>query len=62
MEDVADLIKLDIENYLQTEQPYLSILDLKEMKKMGFKIGNHSSNHPRFSGIQFSAQKRNSKG
>lgn len=58
VEDVADLIKLDIENYLQTEQPYLSILDLKEMKKMGFKIGNHSSNHPRFSGIQFSAQKK----
>lgn len=55
--EIADRLGIDFENYLQEHQPYLSLNELKEMMKMGFTIGNHCSSHARFSEITFENQK-----
>ena len=57
VDEIASLIQINFKDYLEAEQPYLSLKELKEMKKMGFSIGNHSIDHPHFSNLNFAEQK-----
>lgn len=39
---------VEIEEYLMSQSPYLSIDEAKKLAKMGFSIGSHSIDHPEF--------------
>ncbi|QDP84077.1 polysaccharide deacetylase family protein [Chryseobacterium sp. SNU WT5] len=57
VDELAALLQINFSDYLMEQRPYLSTAELKEMKKMGFNIGNHSLSHPRFSTLAFKNQK-----
>lgn len=54
--ELATLLKINFEDYLQELKPYLSSKQIIEIQKMGFIIGNHSKNHPDFENISFAEQ------
>lgn len=58
IEEIAQLLKIDFNQYLNDFKPYLTKNQLLEMKKLGFTIGNHSKNHPNFKRIPFIEQKK----
>lgn len=53
---VADRINLDFTEYQKLVKPYLAIVDLQELNKLGFAIGGHGYNHPYFNEIPFGEQ------
>ncbi|QBO59151.1 polysaccharide deacetylase family protein [Chryseobacterium salivictor] len=55
---LGSLLLLNFEDYLKAQKPYLTTHNLKEMAKMGFTIGNHSTRHFRFSSLKFAEQKK----
>lgn len=58
VDKITGLLRIDFDDYLHSQKPYLSMEELKEIKKMGFTIGNHSCSHPHFSKIPFENQKK----
>ncbi|MDR2844055.1 MAG: polysaccharide deacetylase family protein, partial [Candidatus Symbiothrix sp.] len=46
---VAAVQGIDFQDYLQQQQPYLTVEQLKTMQKNGFTIGGHSIDHPHYS-------------
>lgn len=53
---IANYLKIDFQNYLKEHQPYLTTEQLIELKNKGFTIANHSKNHPNFKNISFLEQ------
>lgn len=49
-------IKCDFNKYLTNNKPYLTNDQIKDLLKMGFTIGAHSIDHPRFSELELKAQ------
>ena len=54
---LADIVEIDFEDWLTNSKPYLSTDQIKDLLKQGFKIGSHSSDHPRFKHIDIDLQK-----
>lgn len=54
---IAEILRIDFSQYLFDFKPYLTTLELKDLMKMGFQIGNHSKNHPNFKNIDIFEQK-----
>lgn len=57
IDDVAILCAVSFTEYLQENRPYCTTLQLKELLKMGFKLGNHSRTHRNFKQLSFPEQK-----
>ena len=57
IDKLANLLKVDFNDYLQTYQPYLKISQLQELKNAGFTIANHGKSHTNFNTLNFGAQK-----
>lgn len=57
IEEIAKLLNIDFDLYLLDYQPYLTSKQILELQKAGFKIGNHSKNHPNFKDISYEEQK-----
>jgi peptidoglycan/xylan/chitin deacetylase (PgdA/CDA1 family) len=48
LDEAADLLAIDFANFLQTEKPYLTTNQVKDLSAKGFTIGGHSHKHPEF--------------
>lgn len=46
--DLANILDIYPESFLQSEQPYLTSAQIREMMASGFTIGSHSVDHPLF--------------
>lgn len=57
IDQIAELINLDFNEYLERNQPYLLTSQLNELIAKGFTIGSHSLNHPFFKDIGIDEQK-----
>ncbi len=48
LDETAELLELDFNDFLKNEKPYLSATQIKELSHKGFTIGGHSHEHPEF--------------
>jgi peptidoglycan/xylan/chitin deacetylase (PgdA/CDA1 family) len=56
--DVAGICEIDLSDYLRSAKPYLTSDQISILLADGFGIGSHSIDHPRYSGISFDEQVR----
>lgn len=45
---IGDICKIDFPQYLKEQQPFMTLQQIKELKREGFTIGSHSYDHPEF--------------
>lgn len=48
LDDVADLLQVNFQDFLRKKQPYLTTGQIKQLQSNGFTIGAHSADHPEF--------------
>ena len=48
LNEAANLLHLDFDEFLKKENPYLSTQQILQLKNNGFTLGGHSENHPEF--------------
>ncbi len=48
LDQSATVLEVDFDNFLKTEQPYLTSEQIRELISMGFTIGAHSASHPNY--------------
>lgn len=48
LDDVADFLAIDFQQFLQKQQPYLNKTQLQDLLDAGFTLGSHSCNHPTY--------------
>jgi peptidoglycan/xylan/chitin deacetylase (PgdA/CDA1 family) len=58
LDEMALLLEVDFQSFLETEKPYLTSDELKEMQTKGFTIGAHSIDHPNFRELEPAEQIR----
>jgi len=56
LEKAATTLQLDIREYLDSERPYLTSDQVRDLIKWGFEIGAHSIDHPLYSSLSFEEQ------
>lgn len=56
IDHIAQLMGVSFANYLQSEQPYLTMPRVREMKGAGIQFGGHSMDHPFFADLGLKAQ------
>lgn len=58
LDEIACLLSIDFNDFLQKNKPYLSTDELNLLMKDGFNIGAHGVGHPEFFNISFKEQYR----
>lgn len=48
LDHAAELLEIDFQSFLETNQPYMTTTQVKDLHKKGFTIGGHSHKHPEF--------------
>ncbi|WP_319231348.1 polysaccharide deacetylase family protein [Draconibacterium orientale] len=48
LDHAAELLEIDFQTFLETQQPYLTTAQIKKLYNHGFSIGGHSHKHPEF--------------
>lgn len=48
LDHAAELLEIDFQSFLETQQPYLTTTQIRDLHKKGFSIGGHSHKHPEF--------------
>jgi peptidoglycan/xylan/chitin deacetylase (PgdA/CDA1 family) len=56
LDEIAEIIGVNIHNWLQDNKPYMDEQQIEELALQGFSIGSHSNNHPLFSELNFESQ------
>lgn len=56
LEFIASLLNVNFQDYLTSEKPFYSTAQIRQLLAMGFEIGAHSIDHPRFSEISLQEQ------
>lgn len=56
LEDIAAIAGVDFKEYLELHKPYLTRDHIREMLDLGFTIGSHSIDHPRYSELTVDQQ------
>ena len=56
LDELANAVNYSFEEYLETEKPYLSSIQINELIDMGFTIGAHSKSHALYADISFKEQ------
>lgn len=56
IDEIASLLKIDFTDFLETQQPYLTSPQIKDLIKRGFTIGGHSVDHPLYAGLTLDEQ------
>lgn len=56
------LLKVDFDEYLKTQKPYLHSDEIIELQKQGFHFGAHSMSHPEYRFISLADQIKQTKG
>ena len=54
--ELAEELKIDFNEFLQKERPYMSWEEIEELKKQGFYFGGHSVDHPLYKLISMEEQ------
>ena len=56
LERIAEILHMDFQLYLDSEKPYLTSNQVRNLIKQGFTIGAHSIDHPHYSTISLEDQ------
>lgn len=56
LDALATLVDYNFTHFLETEKPYLSTIQIKELQKQGFTFGAHSASHPLYSELSLDEQ------
>lgn len=56
LDEVAGLLSVDFEDFLEKEKPYLTINQLRELQEKGFSVGAHGVDHPHYSELSTAEQ------
>jgi peptidoglycan/xylan/chitin deacetylase (PgdA/CDA1 family) len=56
VDELAEIVELDFDEYLAKFQPYLTADQTKALIQRGFTFGAHSVDHPRYSALSLNAQ------
>ncbi len=56
LDTIAELLDVDLKEYLNVKQPYLTSVNVRELIKKGFTIGTHSIDHPYYSDLSLEDQ------
>lgn len=48
LDDLAKALDYSFDNFLEQEQPYMTVLQIQQLLDQGFDIGGHSQNHPTY--------------
>jgi peptidoglycan/xylan/chitin deacetylase (PgdA/CDA1 family) len=56
IDEIAKVINLDFDEFLETKQPYLTSLQIDSLIKQGFSVGAHSIDHPEYFNITYDEQ------
>ncbi|KAA9331244.1 polysaccharide deacetylase family protein [Adhaeribacter soli] len=54
--ELAQILEVDLQQYLQTEKPYLTTAQTEDLIKQGFYIGAHSHTHPEYRTVSLEEQ------
>ncbi|TYA69835.1 polysaccharide deacetylase family protein [Seonamhaeicola marinus] len=57
LQSVFEILNLDIKDYLEKEEPYITRSQIKEMIDDGFYFGGHTMSHPPLHQLSFEEQK-----
>ena len=58
IDEIATVLEIDTNDYLQNEQPYLTSGQIRNLIKKGFTIGAHSIDHPLYADLTLDEQIR----
>jgi peptidoglycan/xylan/chitin deacetylase (PgdA/CDA1 family) len=58
VDQVADLLDFDFKSFLSAHQPYLTSEQVRKLIDLGFTIGAHSVDHPKYSALSLAEQLR----
>ena len=56
LDQIANVLELDFDDFLKTQQPYLTSAQIQSLQKDGFTFGAHSVNHPKYSDLSLEEQ------
>ena len=56
LDQIANLMEIDFNDFLKNEKPYLTLNQLKTLKEKGFGISNHGWNHPLYKDLSLNEQ------
>jgi len=56
LDQLANILEVDFEEYLKNQRPYLDLGELKELESKGFSIGGHGEEHPYYADISLGEQ------
>lgn len=48
IDKILPVCDVDVKSFLETEKPYLTLSQIKEMQQHGFMFGSHGTNHAEF--------------
>ncbi|WP_372648214.1 polysaccharide deacetylase family protein [Draconibacterium sp.] len=48
LDHAAELLEIDFQSFLETQKPYMTTSQIKDLHNKGFSIGGHSHKHPEF--------------
>jgi peptidoglycan/xylan/chitin deacetylase (PgdA/CDA1 family) len=54
--ELTQILELDVNEYLQSQKPYLTTSQTQELLNQGFYIGAHSHNHPEYRTVSLQEQ------
>ena len=58
LDQTAEILEIDFDNYLQEHQPYLTTQQIHQLISYGFAIGGHSIDHPLYAKLPLREQLR----
>jgi peptidoglycan/xylan/chitin deacetylase (PgdA/CDA1 family) len=58
VDQIAEMLEMDFNSYLQRHQPYLTTKHIKQLISNGFTIGGHSIDHPLYANLSLDEQLR----
>lgn len=56
IDEIAEILNCDFDEFLKTNQPYLTSAQIKDLINQGFSVGAHSVDHPEYYKIPFNEQ------
>ena len=56
LDKIAELMHVDFHHYLSTQRPCLSAIEVHALLDVGFTIGVHSIDHPRYASLSVGEQ------
>jgi peptidoglycan/xylan/chitin deacetylase (PgdA/CDA1 family) len=55
-DELGEIVKIDFEDFLKNQQPFLTSEQIKKLQKKGFVFGGHSIDHPKYEFLNINEQ------